>query len=305
MKNFLAALALALVFSAIAVAMPFPTSLFPTNAQKSACPSGSPYYGPGNCVQNATIWVGLRAFSQADRGSPLIVLCLPADTQCETENSDATTGALALGTYGSTCNNSTVICTIKEWFDRVSGNDFVQTTIGARVVFAPNCTGRGHPCGYANGSDYYVSASAVTLIQPITFVAYAENISNTGYTATVIGSNWSAVAVIFGFGASADTAEIAVSLGLTVTASAPSGSFHALQGEANGGASIMSVDGVSTFGTTAANNLVNHNVDLFFYGTSSSNAPLTGYFTEGGIWGSVGFTATQISDMYGNISGYW
>lgn len=87
------------------------------------------------------MWFGLRGFNAAYAG-PAINVCLPSDTACA--DFAISGGNLVVAPIsGTSCNNSTTICTVKTIYDqsgqkRCTGSvpcNFTQATIANRAIF--------------------------------------------------------------------------------------------------------------------------------------------------------------------------
>jgi hypothetical protein len=144
----------------------------------------------------------LQAYNSAYIGSKSINLCLPADTACADEIIGSS-GTITIATIsGSTCNNTTVICTVKTIYDQTGANacggaacDFTQATIGNRAILivagaANGCPTTALPCMTWNGSSAtYVISTGPTQAQPNTIIAVANRTGQLTSIQTFFGGN--------------------------------------------------------------------------------------------------------------------
>lgn len=261
-------------------------------------PSGTAaYVGPGDIVASASVWYGLRAYSSADRGNKLINLCTPADAHCEDETSDATTGALTLGTFGSTCNNSTVICTIKIWYDR-SGHalDATQATSNKRATFVTSCLGSLACAAFLGSTPQIYPIGNSTIAQPLSAAVVADRTGNFTTLASIIGSSGTAR-----LGWNGTTNTLMLNFGSATTKTSVSDSaFHAMQYVASGASSSISSDGSSSNVSAGTNSLASAS----FGAATGAGAGITADLVEAGIW-PVAFNGTEISSINSNAHAFW
>lgn len=264
-------------------------------------PQAATYVGPGNIVSGATAWYGLRAYSAADRGNPLINVCNVSDVVCADLSSDATTGALVISTIGgSSC--SVVTCTIKTMYDRSgNGNDVTQATIAARPTLVVSCV-NSLPCAtFVKTSSTYLSGAIAALSQPYTYSTVAIRTAAFTTIGVVLNIRSTTGANIY-FHSTANTfATFAGSA--EITQSATDNAWHAIQAVLNGASSVLSVDNseaTGSPGTQAGNTTFRIGVDI---PTNPANH-FTGNFVEGGIWNSA-FSAGNRTAMCHNQYTYW
>src|SRR5262249_34733922 len=82
-------------------------------------PAGS-YTGPGNLGVTWRAWYGLRAYTSASRGNPLVRVCTNNGANCADMVSDSS-GNLAAQTIGGvTCPNTLGTCKIATWYNQGS-----------------------------------------------------------------------------------------------------------------------------------------------------------------------------------------
>lgn len=264
------------------------------------------YIGPGDVVPGAIFWGGLRAYSSASRGTKAVNVCLPADTACSDFFSDATTGQLVITTIsGSSCDNSTVICTVKTVYDQTgNGKDFTNAGgVYPRIIFRVNCSG-SLPCmeftmtGNASGacnSSFYSTAQPYTIVGPMQRTGDFSALSLI-FSADNVGL--SAGGVIYGY-TSPNTAAIFSTS--PITAAMTDSAFHSLIGIFNGVSSSIVVDSTATTGNPGTATL---QTTACIGRTFNANYGLIGYGFETGVWASA-FNSTQYGNMNTNIHSFW
>ena len=161
---------------------------------------GGAYTGPANVVSGASYWYGLFAYNSADRGNALVNVCNSTggiDIGCADLFSDATTGALVSATVsGITCPG--INCTVKTAYDRSGANNcsgpcnLTQATVGARPSLLASQIG-SLPALVCNGSApsslLLVSVTTLSVVQPFTISAVAEQTSVNTYATILTGKN--------------------------------------------------------------------------------------------------------------------
>ena len=202
----------------------------------------TPYVGPGDIVSGALGWWGLRGYDAAYSGNAANI-CLPADSTCA--NTTISAGNLVIPGSLRTCNNSTVICTIKTFYDQ-SGNgiDLTQATIANRATLVLDCIG-SLPCAQfmASSSQIYTSSVDIAQTQPYTFSVVANRNGNLAAINGLIASNGTDQSLY----AAASYAYWDIYDGTSqVGAAASNNNFHAAQTVFNGSSSLLYVDDVST-----------------------------------------------------------
>jgi hypothetical protein len=260
------------------------------------------FTGPGDVVSGAYAWYSCsRGYNTADTANACNV-CLPADTTC----ADLTLSAGFAVVPGSlsTCNITTVICTVKTAYDKTgNGRDMTQATEANRPTFRPamasnNCPTTALPCMLfvAASSQRLVTAGTFTLSQPITASAVFNR------TAAAIGQE------LFGFGVDVSLFQqnsntIALMVGGsagTPTAAATDGSWHAIQGVVSGASSNAYVDGATTAVSAGTGSVAAKGIKLA--GPAFVANIWGGYIAEVGMWNSA-FNATQAGNMNTNQHG--
>lgn len=257
------------------------------------------YTGTGDVVSSWLFWYGLRAFSTADRGNALVNVCNVSDVACADLSSDATTGALVVGTIGgSSC--AIVACTIKTFYDR-SGNarDATQATIARRWILTANCPATGLWCAVSptyNAANGYFGPS-LTQAQQISMTVVANRTLATSGYAGLVGSASGSGVVVNG---TANTI-VAYANQSEVPGTASDSAWHSIQAVLDGNSSTINVDGGASTGSGAAG-------ATGFSGAirllSQFGDAYEGKFTEGGAWAGT-FSAGNITSLYANQHTYW
>lgn len=249
--------------------------------------AGGGYTGPGNVVSGAFAWYSCsRGYSTADTANACNV-CLPADTTCADITLSA--GFAVLPGSLSTCNITTVICTVKTLYDKTgNGRDVTQATEAARPRFRPamasnNCPTTALPCMlFVGASSQSLSSSNVTLAQPVTgSVVYTRGATSGAFfsnNATTFYARSASGATVLNAGT--DTGSVGT---------AANGSFHAFQGILNGASSAVFIDGTATTGLSAGTNGIS--TAPIQIGSAGGSLFFDGYLCEVGLWGSA-FTTT-------------
>lgn len=274
------------------------------------------YVGPGNILSGASAFWGLRAYSAAFAAglNRLANICLPSDTLCADVPSDLN-GNLALPASLSTCNNSTVICTVKTLYDQsgalaCAGStacDVTNATIGTRptlvVAAAANgCPNVGKPCmAFVRASTQCLaSATTLTASQPLSFVLVGIRTGST--TLQNSGIAFGAGTSVVGWNASTDTGLINFGTALTA-ASFTDNTWHAVQAIASNASSAFDFDGSTNAGTAGANGTSSAPV-LGGRAAGCVAASLDGKMVEAGVWLGA-FSAGNVTSLNTNAHAYW
>lgn len=268
--------------------------------------TGTTYTGPGDIQASGIVhWAGLRAYSTATRGNRVAQVCTTISTvdTCVDMNSDATTGMIVLTTIGGlTCNNSTVLCNVKNLYDQsgalkcsgATACDWTEPSVALRPSLITSCLG-ALPCmGFvrASSSALGITGLAAAVSQPISTSVVANR---TGSTTSISGMHglggpnfqrqmaFDTTNRVYIFGGSGNVNSATVS----------NNAWHAFQGVFNGSSSLVNLDGVD--GSTAnggSDGLDTATTSVF--GQDRFNDFLDGSMVEIGAW-SVSFTTTGVS----------
>lgn len=258
---------------------------------------GGGFSGPGDVVSGALAWYSCsRGYNTADTANACNV-CLPADSVC----ADITLSAGFAVVPGSlsTCNITTVICTVKTAYDK-SGNsrNATNATIANRPTFRPamasnGCPTTSLPCMlFTAASSQLLTAATptVTQAQPITMSIVYIRGANTGDVSFLGGT----------LGFLIPTGQIQMFAGSSAFVTAANGSWHAAQLVFNTTSSAGYVDGSATtslsVGSGSPSGLT------IGIGNAAVSANLDGSLAELGYWPS-GFNATQAGNMNTNQHG--
>lgn len=270
---------------------------------------GSTYTGPGNIIAGAKMWIGLRAFSAADRGSRLVNACnsTGGGDVCVDLLSDATTGNLVSQVVnGGTCPGTN--CTVKIFYDRSGLNlcgagsacDYTQNTVASRATLVANCIG-ALPCARAAGAQSYTSLNFPAQAQPLTLSTVARR--NPGSSAQQGLFSFSTGNFQLGWPASVNQMFMYSGNALPL-ATASDTNPHAVQAMFDSvGSPSIDIDGSSTAMPLSSTTGIQASPGTLLADTALSTF-LTGDFYEGGMWAGA-FTAGQQSSMNGNQHTYW
>lgn len=274
----------------------------------------SSYTGPGDVVSGAKAWWGLRAYSAATAGNKIANVCTTIATvdTCVDMFSNATTGNMVILTIGGlTCDNSVVLCNVKTLYDQsgtscagATACDITQATVSKRAALTISCLG-ALPCMTFTAASQQEMARAsgsgtLSLSQPITFSTVATATSFPTATGTLFcQDNGSVRGTYFRF---SNTPGIELNAGSAFTASAATGTIHAIQGVSNNASSVFYVDGSQSTGTDGPGVL--NSGDSMQVGNDQFGDFLQGKIFELGVWSSAFSTPNQ-SSMNGNQHAYW
>lgn len=148
------------------------------------------YTGLGD-LSTAVTWTGywgLRSFSSASRGNPLINLCLPSDTACADIPSLSGSGFLSAAAVTALgCSNN---CTIKTFYDGTgTGNNISQTTIASRATLTTSCTGMTGPFCFATTSATQYVVTLPTYASPFSKVAVVAGTGGAAFEGPMLATN--------------------------------------------------------------------------------------------------------------------
>lgn len=263
--------------------------------------------GPSQIVSGSMGWWGLRGFKgSGSAGVNAAILCTAGDAVCETETIDSM-GRLALGVTGATCNNTTVICTVKQLYDQVSTNDLAQATEANRPKFLTSCIG-SLPCmqfTLASTQCLVSGTSFPALSQPYTISWVAQRTGSFTTQQGIVTGHFSGTKPADYFTTSAN--QIWMYDGTVRAITAADSTWHTEQSVYNNATTPGAIlDGTATAlaGSPGSGPWTNQ----VAFGCDSNGianvVPMTGLMVEGGVW-SVAFTAQQGADMNTNQKAYW
>lgn len=209
---------------------------------------GGGYAGPGD-VATFAYWYGFRGYNAADT-SPAANVCLPSGGSCFDITLSSGDAVIPAGL--STCNTTTVQCTVKTMYEKSGSSTCVTAPCnvtnavqGNQPIFIPSCQ-NGHPCMQC------VSASATALDAATANAATHAQI----YSASTVSQRTSnfttfgAILTIGGVqlaGGAGTTATHWISAGSNVSAAGYTNSaFHAVETVFNGASSTVMIDGTNS-----------------------------------------------------------
>jgi hypothetical protein len=285
-----------------------------SNYNKVITSSGGSYSGPMDAVTGQTISVcyALRGCSKSySTGSnPAITVRRASDSTTSNINV-LSNGNLDVATFNTFCAATT--CFLTEIFDQSGANgcsgapcNLTQATTVEQAQIVTSGCGLGTstlPCIVGATNNWiFTSAGPAALSQPFTQSVVAERTANFTTEMTPFSTGGAAKQAI-GFTTSANTAFVG-ELGLTsiITATAADSAWHSLIGVSNGASpnSILSVDGVSTTGTTVGIT----NVFTAMLAESNGVNALNGFMTEAIMW-STALSSANLTALCHNQYAYW
>jgi hypothetical protein len=297
----------------------------------TASAGGAVYSGPGDVVSGALVWYGLRAYNRAYATAlgKIAQVCLPSGGGCFDVASTASGNFNLAGVAGlSTCNNTTVLCTVQTLYDQSGANacgggvpcDVTNSTHADQpiLVLPGGCT---PTTGTFDASKFCLStgsgASSPRVLvatadltsgspQPFTVSVVYDNPTRDS-DETIFGSNnygWPVIAVGY-----SGPGIVAISAGVSpaTVAGVAEGTYHAVQTVFNNATSDIYVDGTSHAPLNiATGSAMTTNRILVLNVASPGTIGFTGLSVEFGLWpSSVTWTTTQSGAMNSNQHAYW
>lgn len=273
------------------------------------------FAGPGDVVSGGTaFWSCSRAYSSATKGTKACNICLPTDSACADISSDSVTGIVPVPIIdGTTCNNSTHICTVKEFYDQTgNSHNAIQTTIANRAIYV--ATSLGSALGYAqftaSNSQSYVDSTSLSLSQPYTFISYSQRNGAVTSFGITVATNTTSVNPGIGYANSANLARMGDTS--AVTASAIDNAWHSIIGVFSGASSNLVVDGSATSASIGVGGSTGAGFCVGGSGKSpgpsacdSSATYFTGLLAEGIAYATTGFSSLQYANMNSNQASFY
>lgn len=279
---------------------------------KPAAASG--FTGAADIIASPKVFYGLQAPSAAYAAGlgKLANICTPLDAVCADVSSDAN-GNFNIGAVGSlTCNNSTVICTVKTLYDTSGSNscagsipcDATQATIATRptlvVALAANgCTNTALPCVSVAGAQCMLSPN---FTQAQTF------------SISVVGKNTGAAQRPFVFGgpdqefgarSSVNKWYMYANGATVVEVAATDNAWHAGQALYNNTSSFIAADGTSgSTGNAGTGGWSAVTIQLFGTGNCGANF-ISGSIAEIVIWSADQSSSFSALNTNQHSSGRW
>lgn len=252
--------------------------------------------GSGDVVASASVWYSCTyAYNIADTAAACNV-CLPSDSACA--DLLIVNGLATIPSALSTCNNSSVICTVKTAYDK-SGNsrNVTQATINNRPRFvvpgvSNGCSKNSLPCMYFSvAGQNLAGTTAATISQPYTYSIVANTGSGNAAFEPVFGGNNGGDPFQFDSTAGANP-RINVYAGSNTGVPQQYGIWFNVQAATSGASSVVYLNN-SSVSVSPGSNPVGVNIYL---GTDGYGDNWTGYLSEAGIW-PIAFNSTQAAAL--------
>ena len=269
------------------------------------------YTGPGDIVSGAkAFWSCTYSYSSAYKG-PLCNVCLPADAACADITQSAGVAVIPAGL--ATCNNSSVLCTVKTAYDQSgalncgsAACDITNATGANRPTFvvalaANGCPAVTLPCIKNNGKSL-VNSTGMTQANPLTLTMVESRTGNTTSNSTVLTGTGNNVP-FWGFINSTNTLQLFNGGSGTCTATGSDNAFHASIGvlNGNGASSSIYVDGSNTACTGTTPGTSGFGSGKVSFGQDGlGTTPCACTIGEVGVWPSA-FNGTQAANMNTNM----
>lgn len=257
----------------------------------------SGYSGPGDIVSGAIHWSSCSYGYNAADVADACDVCLPSDTTCA--HITLTAGVAVVPGSLSTCNITTVICTVKTAFDKGSkAKDITQATEANRPTFRPamasnGCPTTSNPCIRLSGAstNFLTVNESSTVSQPFSFAFVITKNSSSGSSGIfgTLGGNL--------FFASGNT--VILNAGSSLVGSAlTSNTFYVFLGIANGASSAIIRNNTSDASGNAGSNGWSSGNPVRLGSDASTGCQCT--VGEFGAW-NIAFDATQQGNLTTNM----
>jgi hypothetical protein len=274
----------------------------------------STYIGPGDVVNGATAYFGLRAYNRAAAVAGTNALAVRNSATNETCNVPVSIsgnlGAVA-GCSGSStgdtlavfCAESAGHCLLTEVYDQTgNGHNLVQATTASQPDLSLSCL-NSLPCMQTVYSSltFVKSAGNVQAAADFSMMFTAER---TGHTTSVnsvfCDCATSGANAVVGFGTVANSGYMYAGVAITTLGGVPDNQAHAAQVTFIGFGSSLCFDGTCT-GTSPGSNVPDLPLSI---GTDGNGNNCDCNIFEAGLW-PLQFSATQIANMCANQYAYW
>lgn len=259
-------------------------------------PSNPPatYAGACDVVSGCVSYWGLRAASVATRGSNAINLCNVLDAVCVDVASDASTGMVVIPTVGgSSC--AVVTCTIKSFYDPISGNTQTQATIANRATLTVSCV-NAQPCAVGTGSVCYESVNSITWASPQTHAGFVN--ASSGFWSYTGAAGGAPITLTMRHDG---TNNLRVWANTNFDATATDGVWYAPMAVFNGSSSLGIVNGSATGGSTSTYSF-SAKFDLMSLGGCGNQ--MNGSITEM-MYFNAAKTAGDAAALSSNQAAFW
>jgi hypothetical protein len=296
--------------------MPQPGQLMPA-------PGGGGFTGVGDIQSFA--WVGLRAYSAADRGTNAINICDPTNTTCIDLATDGTSGALLAPTnVGGTDCTAVNTCTVQTFYGKgltfCTGSvvcSYTQTTAANRAAFIWSC-GNSLPCARGNGtSTSYVSTVTLPSVSATSTMTAVAVRTSAFTTSQAIFTTTGGLSINLNFRQVASAVQMFAGTTGQFIGNIADNKFHALQAVFNGASSVLYCGGSG--GVNDTNCSTGGTSNAISPGTISSTGSLTarllsdgtpaqflnGDFREFGFVSGTAVDATVAGQLVANQYAYW
>jgi hypothetical protein len=244
------------------------------------------YAGPGDVVSGAAAFWGLRAYTLASIG----INCLRIIRASDSTEQDFTTvagGGVDVASIATFLTSTTG--KVKTFYDQTgNGLHVTNTTDAERPTFTLSGLG-ALPIITSSSNNLFCVYSAPTQPAWVSAVVQTTSTANQGYWGS--GSNQ------VGFNGS-NTAQLYA--GTSLTATAATNSWHAIQSVMDGASSDCYVDGVATAGNAGTQSLG----ASIILGKDNFGNQFVGFYTEIGLW-LTSPSSGQKSAMNANQHSYW
>lgn len=279
---------------------PFAPRLYPAGPPHVA--GGGFYTGPGDVVGSALGWWGMRAYSAATVGSKCVRVVRASDSAQQDINSlsDGTLDVSSLTSFLTATTGKVVTL----YDQTLNGLDVTQATNGNRPDITLSAIGSLAAITFTASSSQKLGPSAgftPTQSQPWT---YSTVVLNSVLGPKCIISNDSAGSpCALDFISNAGSATVQLYAGSAALSAAALATWYAIQGVANGGSSVLYVNGSQSTGLNASTNTF-ANTQGMIIGDDAFGNFYDGIIAEVGLWGS-GFSTGNQSSMNSNQRTYW
>lgn len=252
------------------------------------------YVGPGDVVSNASMWVGLRAYSKASIGTSALRLRRDSD-QAESDFATIYSGGLDLPAISSFKGAANLFVT-KLYDQTGNGIDAIMATAAQQPSFTLSGLGTLPTITFAAASSQGLrTAASVSGTIPGTMVAVANHPASAVQMSLIYNAG---AAQQLGYRTSAND-QVFVYSGIVFSATASDGNWHGLQAILGSSGSI-NVDGTQTTGDTGSGG----GSGQIYLGGLLGSQDLTGSGVEFGYW-PIGFSGAQLTSMNSNQRTYW
>jgi hypothetical protein len=259
------------------------------------------YFGPGD-IASASVWWGLRAYSNAKIGTNAVRLRASGD------NAESDFVTLANGGLNLTAISAFQVAHggslfVTKLYDQTGGGqDAAQATAANQPAFTLNGLGSLPVMTFVNANQTELDATTNTLSYPFTVSMVFNNIFNSAEHRIFIND---ASTILIQLDTSGGNDIISMNAGSqTALVTCVDSVWHAVQSVFNGGSSSINVDGALTTGLNPSNNAPRAIVNLGGNTGGGGGLFFNGAMTEFGFWASAHDSGTQ-ANLTANQRAYW